>query len=116
MGKIMKEGIQYGVGGTHAYTGADVFTTSHTIGFAKAVREGKLYVANLTFTVGSQVSAWTTLGTLKNVSIGASCYFPAYTGGSSFVMLYVGTNGQISAISTLSANTEVKVAISLITE
>jgi len=96
------------------HTGTEVATTSHTLSFAKSQRIGNLYVANLTFTVGSAVSAWGNLLTLNNVSIGASCYFPAYIGGTSFVMLYVGIGGQVSCISNLSANTEVKVAISLI--
>lgn len=120
--KFSADGISYGSGSVadaldslnEVLTGSDVATTSHTLSYAKAIKVGKLFVANLTFTVTSAVTAWTTLLTLNNVSIGASNYFPAYTGGTSFVMLYVGTGGQVSCISNLMANTEVKVTISLV--
>lgn len=119
---ISASGVAYGSGtvadaldnlSTEAHTGADAVNTSHSLLYVKAIRIGKMYVANVTVALTETVSAWTTLFTLKNVSIGASTYFPAYIGGTSFVMLYVSTTGSVSCVSQLSANTEIKVSVSL---
>lgn len=96
-------------------SGSSAVITTHTIDDARAVRIGKMYIANVTITLTSNVSAWTRIFTLTNINIPVSQYVFGYN-GSAGDLFYIGGgsySGEVSCISSLTSGTQIKICIPL---
>lgn len=91
-------------------------TTSHTIRWVRVARTGKIYIANVTVKLTSNVAAWTTLFTLKDVTIATSQYIYGNVNGTTAALFYIGTAGNVSGVSGFSNGDEIKIAIPLVLE
>ena len=99
--------------------GGNVLTTSHTITDARAEQIGNLYIANVTVTLTSAVSAWAQIFKLKGITIANSQYAFGYAGASTADLFYVGGgaySGEVSCVRSLASGTQIKVAITLVAE
>lgn len=89
-------------------------TTSHTIMSARAARIGRIYIANITVQVTSNLSAWTTIFTMNNVTIPESQYVRGDVNGGTAATFYIGRTGNVSCINALQNNDTIKIAIPLV--
>ena len=135
MGKIMMNGIQYGVGGitdaddvkytdsqtvkgaldevknglTNILTGSNVITTSHTISNAYASKVGNIVVANATLVTTSSVSAWSTMAVLFT-TLRTNAYGYAIV-DNVIVPIFITAGGNIQPVSNVASGKTVVLTI-----
>ena len=89
-------------------------TTSHTIKAVRVARIGRIYIANITVQVTSNVNAWSTILTLNNVTLPESQYVYGNVNGESAALFYIGRAGDFSCTTALQNSATIKIAIPLV--
>lgn len=90
-------------------------TTTHTIKAVCVARIGRIYIANVTVQVTTDVRAWGTIFTLNNVTLPESQYFYGdLNGGAVGAEFYVGRSGDVSCTTALQNGATIKIAIPLV--
>lgn len=93
---------------------SSAITTSHTIKAARVARIGKIYIANITVQVTSNVNAWATIFTLNNVTLPESQYVYGDVNGGTAATFYIGRAGDVSCTTALQNSATIKIAIPLV--